>query len=113
MITEDDPLSILNTLRDRIESICKKGAGMGGPNKGPDGLSYKHLSRLVGLHHDGVGDFMRGRKGLSLKSLERLCLILDLQLVPGEYLPKENVQSFVYRKSNTVLNHRLKEMSNA
>jgi hypothetical protein len=99
-------------MRERIASVCNKGAGQGGPKHGPDGLSYRHLSRLAGLQHDTVGDFMRGKSSFSLKSFEALCLVLDMRLAPAEQLPPPS-GSVVYRKQNTVLNRKLKEQANA
>lgn len=105
-----DPYNIPEIIRARIRSVTPDATG--GERK-RDEMSYRELSRLIGLEQSAISKFMRGAVRLSLPSLERLCAVLDLQLVPGEMLPREKSISPVYRKQNTVLNHKLREMDDA
>ncbi len=42
------------------------------------------LSRATGVAESSLSRFLAGRRGLSLRSIDRLCQILGLQIVPKE-----------------------------
>lgn len=46
--------------------------------------SQADLSRATGLSESSLSRFVAGRRGLSLRSIDRLCQILGLQIVPKE-----------------------------
>lgn len=44
------------------------------------GLSYREISRQSGVSNSAIADFVRGRRGLSMPSIDALAKTLGLQL---------------------------------
>jgi transcriptional regulator with XRE-family HTH domain len=44
------------------------------------GESLAHISRATGVNHGALSRFLRGERGLSTWSLDRLCLYLGIEL---------------------------------
>lgn len=102
---DPDPYDFRDVIRERIETVSPRTRG-----RRPKGqMSYATLSRMCGLSKNAVSRFLRGDTALRIEKIVKLCCILDLQLVPGEFLPRERSDSPVYRKRNTVLNAKLRE----
>lgn len=106
---DHDPYNLRQIIKDRIHSVSPPVAN--GGQRCARHMSYKQLSDMIGVSKTVVSRFMRDEGGFSMASLERLLCLLDLRLVPGEFLPIEVSNSPVYRKKNTVLNAKLKEAS--
>ena len=44
------------------------------------GESLAHISRATGVNHGALSRFLRGERGLSTRSLDRLCVYLKIEL---------------------------------
>jgi transcriptional regulator with XRE-family HTH domain len=45
------------------------------------GLSYSEVGRLAGVQPSQIGRFMKGERGLTSDSLDRICIALGLELL--------------------------------
>ena len=64
--------SFMETLSDTVREVIRE-----------RGLSYSEVGRLARVQPSQIGRFMRGERGLTSDSLDRICTGLELVLIPA------------------------------